>query len=390
MPPVNAYRGQHRGGREPFPIPLAWYLLLTTALTAALAFEWWMSLRSPWQTPQPFLKLLFICATTNFLWAGIAFAAWQVVLRFPVLRPHVARDLAAHCGMVLLVLAAHCLRYETVTWTNSLPGAFHYVDFISIVDYFFRAEAITYATIYVAVAWLLRATWLVRKADRDALQAARLQGELDRAKLQILQGQLEPHFLFNALNCVSSLMRKDPDEADLMLERIAGLLRKSLEMGNAERVRLSEELAFCREYLEVQRERFRDRLAFALEVAPDLLAFPVPALILQPLVENAVIHGVARSGQQARIVIAASQHNDTLLISVRNNVMDENTSLQAGVGLANIRNRLELLYRSAGKLTITRSLEEFTAELTIPLHTRFDENAGESLPASGDHVAALR
>lgn len=292
--------------------------------------------------------------------------------------------------MVLLVLAAHCLRYETVTWTNSLPGAFHYVDFISIVDYFFRAEAITYATIYVAVAWLLRATWLVRKADRDALQAARLQGELDRAKLQILQGQLEPHFLFNALNCVSSLMRKDPDEADLMLERIAGLLRKSLEMGNAERVRLSEELAFCREYLEVQRERFRDRLAFALEVAPDLLAFPVPALILQPLVENAVIHGVARSGQQARIVIAASQHNDTLLISVRNNVMDENTSLQAGVGLANIRNRLELLYRSAGKLTITRSLEEFTAELTIPLHTRFDENAGESLPASGDHVAALR
>ncbi len=345
-----------------------------------------MSLRPPWQTPQPFLKLLCICATTNFLWAGIAFAAWQVVLRFPLLRPHIARDLAAHTVMVFSVLAVHCLRYEAVTWTNSLPGAFHYVDFVSIVDYFLRAEAITYGTIYITVAWLLRTTWLARKADREVLQAARLQGELDRAKLQILQGQLEPHFLFNALNCVSSLMRKDPDEADVMLERIAGLLRKSLEMGNAERIPLSEELAFCREYLEVQRERFRDRLAYALEIAPDLLAFPVPALILQPLVENAVIHGVARNGQQERIAIAANQHNDSLQISIRNNVMNGSTSRAAGVGLPNIRNRLELLYGSSAKLTVKRGLEEFTAELTIPLQTRFGGDAGQAPQASGNPV----
>jgi two-component system, LytTR family, sensor kinase len=366
MKHVAPTQDQVQYGREPFPIPLRWYLLLTTALTGALAFEWWMSLRPPWQTPQPFLKLFYICATTNFVWAGIAILAWLLVLRFPIMRPHLVRDLAAHAGMTVFVVAVHGLRYEAVTWSNSAPNQFDYREFVSILDYFLRAEAITYATIYLAVAWWLRALWLGRKADREALRAARLQSDLDNARLRILQGQLEPHFLFNALNCVSGLMHTDPDAADLMLERIAGLLRKSLEMGSAERTSLLEEIAFCREYLEVQRSRFHDRLQYVLDVAPELLHFSVPALILQPLVENAVVHGGVRRGEQTHVVVAADHRAGALWLTVRNNARNLGESFQPRLGLTNVRNRLRLLYGKAAGMKIERTSEEFSAELMIP------------------------
>src|SRR6185436_7564987 len=196
------------------------------------------------------------------------------------------------------------------------------------------------------------AAYYARYRERE-LAASQLQGQLAHAQLQALRMQLNPHFLFNALNSISMLVRGGRSgEAVRMLAGLGDLLRGVLEEERPNEVPLREELDFLTRYLAIEQIR-ADRLQVRMEVAPELMEARVPTLILQPLVENAIRHGISRSSAAGLVEIGARRENGSLLLSVR----DDGPGLSAGdgregVGLTNTRARLARMYGDAQGLVL--------------------------------------
>jgi two-component system LytT family sensor kinase len=187
----------------------------------------------------------------------------------------------------------------------------------------------------------------------EKLAAAELEARLAQARLEALRTQLHPHFLFNTLNAISVLTSEDAPKANRMLLRLSDLLRLTLDTGGRHEVTLGEELDFLERYLEIQRIRFEDRLTIMVDVAPATRAARVPTLILQPLVENAIRHGVDSHVAGGTIVISARRRGDALELEVR----DNGRGLAAapaddGIGLANTRARLAQLYGECQRLEL--------------------------------------
>lgn len=182
----------------------------------------------------------------------------------------------------------------------------------------------------------------------EQTEAARLNERLVSAQLAALQRQIEPHFLFNALNAVAGLVREGrPDDALTTLAGLSDLLRRTLQDSARSEVPLREELAFARQYLDIQKVRFADRLRFRIDVAPEFDATPVPYLLLQPLVENAIKHGISKRAQGGLIRISAARDAQTLVLRVCNDGPELPAGWEtdgAGIGIANIRSRLRRLY----------------------------------------------
>ncbi len=148
-----------------------------------------------------------------------------------------------------------------------------------------------------------------RRYREGELRSSRLQTQLTQAQLEALKMQLQPHFLFNTLHSISALLHRDPDAADRMIARLGDFLRLTLENSGAQEVSLQKELEFLTCYLEIERVRFQDRLTTSVEVEPDALDVPVPNLILQPIVENALRHGIAQTRGPGRVEISAKREN---------------------------------------------------------------------------------
>jgi signal transduction histidine kinase len=188
------------------------------------------------------------------------------------------------------------------------------------------------------------------------LAVSRLESELAQARLQALQAQLHPHFLFNAFNSISALMHRDVEAADRMLARLGELLRRVLRRSGAPFVTLHEELEFVQLYLEIEQARFGERLQVSVDVEPGAREAVVPHLLLQPLVENAVRHGIAQTVAGGRVEIAARvEDGATLALEVRDTgrgLPPGWTPDAVGVGLSNVRSRLEQVYRGAHSLQV--------------------------------------
>jgi hypothetical protein len=186
-----------------------------------------------------------------------------------------------------------------------------------------------------------------QEAQDRAVNAERLQRQLVEAQLEALQRQLQPHFLFNTLHTISGLMRNDVEGADLMIDRLSDLLRMSLRTV-AQEVTVKEELELLQKYLEIEQTRFRDRLTIRIDVKPDVLDAYLPHFLLQPLVENAVLHGIAPRSRPGRIEIGASRTGQTLTLDIRDSgdgvPPDTLAAFNDGVGLSNTRARLQHLY----------------------------------------------
>jgi LytS/YehU family sensor histidine kinase len=207
------------------------------------------------------------------------------------------------------------------------------------------------------------------RRERD-LRTSQLEAELAHAQLDALRVRLQPHFLFNTLNSISALMREDVEAADVMLTRLAGLLRVTLDRSDAQESRLEDEMALVNEYIEIQRVRFADRLTVRLDVAPDTLALAVPTLVLQPLVENACRHGVSVKPGAATIAIRSSRQGDRLAIDVEDDGPGPPPIVPAGLGLDATRARLSQLYGSKASLTLARATSGGAiARLLLPAHT---------------------
>jgi two-component sensor histidine kinase len=218
--------------------------------------------------------------------------------------------------------------------------------------------------------------WHYYKAYREReRQAAALATELVQARLQALRMQLNPHFLFNTLNTISALIHENPDAADRMIVRLSELLRRTLDRGDVQEVPLREELEFLRSYLEIEQMRFPDRLTVTFDIEPKTQDLLVPHLILQPLVENALRHGILPREEAGRVEISArvvdGQHLELKVRDNGNGLPAANGSPgRGGIGLQNVRSRLAQLYGAAQQLEIgNASTGGVEARVRIPCCT---------------------
>jgi LytS/YehU family sensor histidine kinase len=200
-------------------------------------------------------------------------------------------------------------------------------------------------TMYWALVGLAHALAFRAEIRARALTAARLDAELSQAKLQALQQQMHPHFLFNTLQSVAGVMHKDVEAAERMIERLGGLLRASLRRGDDLVVPLARELEYAGHYLAIEQMNMGDRLQVEQDIPAETLPCAVPELLVQPLVENAVRHGIAPMARGGTVRIVARRDRDMLVLSV----IDDGAGLGkasdgAGIALENTRRRLEMLY----------------------------------------------
>jgi two-component system LytT family sensor kinase len=216
---------------------------------------------------------------------------------------------------------------------------------------------------------LAHARFFRREAQQRALREANLETRLIEAQLKTLQQQLHPHFLFNTLHAVSALMHRDVEAANRVLVRLSDLLRMSLDSGSQKEWRLSRELEFLDKYLQIEKARFGDRLTMDFEVDADTIDAFVPALILQPLVENAIKHGVAPHTAHGHVEIRAKNVDGVLHLSVSDNGPGPVTADKVrvgGIGLTNIRSRLNHHFGELGRLYLDRKPDGFSAQVTLP------------------------
>ena len=223
--------------------------------------------------------------------------------------------------------------------------------------------------------WLIVGVWLAwdyyRESRNRELKATQLERLLAEARLQALQTQLQPHFLFNALNTISAFVERNPKGARRMIEHLGDLLRFSLDRSDRQETTLQEELAALDHYLAIQRVRFEDHLKVSVDVKPETLRAAVPGLILQPLVENAIRHGAAKPA--SRIEVSAWRDNGSLHLRV----MDDGPGLppswqlseRAGIGLSNTQQRLAQLYPASHLFSVHEAPGGgVVAEVVIPFH----------------------
>jgi len=221
---------------------------------------------------------------------------------------------------------------------------------------------------WVAIFLALEFSFDVRDRERRIMEL-RISGE--RAQLMALRYQINPHFLFNAHNSVLSLIAKgEPEKAGATLRHLSAFLRTTLEMDPVALVRLDDEIALTRLYLKVEQVRFPTRLRLAVEISPAAAAVRTPSLILQPLVENAVKHGVERSSGPTTVTLCATVDGDRMRITIVNDGDGAPAAAGGlGLGLENVRARLALVYGQAAQLTAgPRSPQGYAVRLDLPLH----------------------
>jgi two-component sensor histidine kinase len=236
--------------------------------------------------------------------------------------------------------------------------------------------------------YFLRYRARLEESVRLQAETARLHAQLADARLGALRAQLNPHFLFNTLHAISSLVERDPRGVRRMIARLSELLRYTLEENTEQEIPLRQELAFLDRYLEIMRIRFQGALDVVVDVDPEVQEALVPNLVLQPLVENAVKHGVSKLEAAGRITIRARRDGDRTVMTVQDNgpgFGGASAPGEEGVGLRNTRERLEQLYGSAQRLTL-RAVPEggLLAEITVPFQTRGDlRTSGVTQPGPG-------
>jgi len=229
------------------------------------------------------------------------------------------------------------------------------------------------------IAWISLASFVYlfdyyRKSKQRELRTAQLEASLTQSQLQNLRLQMEPHFLFNSLNAISATMYEDVRAADEMISALSDLLRNSLNSSRAQEVPLEKEIELLEDYLAVMHARLEDRLVVDLDVQSDVREALVPSLVLQPLVENSIRHGLDPKAVALRIEVSARREGDALYLHVKDNgrglPKGEGTALHKGVGLGNTESRLEALYGPEHRMQWESASEGgFLVTLEIPYHT---------------------
>ncbi|NUT31835.1 MAG: histidine kinase [Hamadaea sp.] len=293
--------------------------------------------------PAPWRHLLTTELVSHLLWVPITLGALSLADRFPLGRSG-WRGIPAHLGGLAATVVGRAavvvLLNDHVHWYAESVPPFDELLMISLYNNLFMYALITLAAHALHYA-----------------RAHRERGEqLERARREALRTQLQPHFLFNALNTIAAVVRSDPEAAERMIAGLGGLLRRSLDSDGRTTVPLGEELATLRAYLEIEQERFADRLAVTWEIDPRVLDAAVPPLLLQPLAENAVRHGLWPRPSGGELRVAARREGGDLVLEIS----DDGLGLRAeqaggagrGIGLGATAQRLRSLYGSRQELRV--------------------------------------
>ena len=294
-----------------------------------------------------------------------------VVNRWPLERQNWYRRLPAYALLVIVADLVH----TTLMWGSRLVlfplaglGPYDY----GIMHFRYPMEFAINGPNVAFLIGVLHAWRYYQRSRRRELESAQLAAELNRARLERLEAQLQPHFLFNTLNAISSLMYRDPEAADRMLGRLSDLLRLTFARTPDPEAPLHSELEWLGWYLELMQLRFGGRLTIRQEIQRETLNLAVPRLILQPLVENALRHGAAKRAGPAELMITAFRSGDRLRLSVVDDgpgLSDQTGAGQNGVGLSNTSERLRVLYGEAGSFSLSNRPEGGLAA-TIELPAR--------------------
>jgi two-component system LytT family sensor kinase len=247
-------------------------------------------------------------------------------------------------------------------------------------------ELVNSLVFFWAVFFLLRGVGyyqLYRETEYAALQ---LESQFANAQLRALRMQLNPHFLFNTMNSISSLMQTDIVAADKMLEQLSSLLRITLERGEVQLIPLSDEMEFIEMYLAMQDRRFTGRIRQEISVESDLHDALIPAMLLQPVIENAYTHGLSRLDRDGVIAVDVRRHNATLMISVTNSGLglhpETSNGQRKGVGLANVKDRMRLHYGSNQAFKM-EEMDYGNVRVTLALPLQFSERPTGKLTGYG-------
>ncbi len=341
--------------KERLGLYIAAWLLLAGVLAALAA----MSGTLEWS------EALTLTLPMSVVYAFICLAALYVCRAFPVQQTAFTK-LAAILAVAaflsgslwLLIIRGWVALLRQIDLMPGLES--RYKDFVPVV----LGVGVLLYLLAVVVHYLILAFEASRTAERVALE---LHAQAREAELKALKSQIQPHFLFNSLNSISALTTSDPAGARDMLLRLAEFLRKTLRLGGTSRIPLRDEIALIEDYIAIERVRFGSRLAFSKRVDEEALGCSVPSLILQPLVENAIKHGIANSVDGGAVMLEARALGNRLFLAVENPVEADSTSrTSGGVGLENVASRLASAYGNEARLDTKRTSSLFRAEMLLP------------------------
>jgi two-component system, LytTR family, sensor kinase len=309
---------------------------------------------------------------------GLALALWSPPI-FYLVRTHLADSrgrfryvLLWSLGVVPFLALQTTLLWVVIPPNEILEGtaARSYHSWVYVIRNGFADQVF----IYVAVVVAAHAYEYLRRLRREERERYEYQQALAASELQALKMQLHPHFLFNTLNGIATLVDADPKVARTMILKLSNLLRTVLDRDSSDLIPFEDEITFVREYLDLEKMRFGDRLKIEWRVAPETRRLLVPQMILQPLVENAIRHGVASAREGGWIQIEAGAADGVLNVRLRNSVSG-NASNGTGLGLRNVEARLRYLYSDDASLHLTVA-EDRTATVSVTLPALNSQPAG--------------
>src|SRR6476646_9126261 len=339
----------------------AWTLIVVTFSVQAYVFAVARG------RPDNFWHEFLVASSAWYIWAALTPLVLYFCRRFRITSdnwvPTVLMHLIAGIAISFLQLAIQ-VRLNYIINPGYKMGYWRVLYFCAT----FKGH-INLLTYWVIVA-LNHGIYYYEQSRTRELAWSRMEADLANAQLQVLNMQLHPHFLFNTLHSISTLISHDPQAARQMVLRLSDLLRASLNKIDQPEVPLHQELELLECYISIEQTRFKDRLIIEKEVHPSALACAVPTMILQPLVENAVRHGIGKHRQADRVAIVAQRTNGRLLLEVRNcvgSVENGGPAPVRGIGLANTRARLEQLYGSQYSFEIAnRESGGVAVKLSLP------------------------
>jgi two-component system LytT family sensor kinase len=334
----------------------AWSFGINTALVLVLSAQDYYLGRSEGSHPN-FWRILLAGLVSFWIYAALTPPVLWLCWNYPIQRKRFFSRLSLHFAASLLFTIIHVtlriliyprIGAKVIAVTPAVwKTMFLYFAFDNIVN------------TYAMIAFLGHMMLSYHELRARELRSAQLEGKLAKAQLSMLKMQLQPHFLFNTLNAVSALTRDHPEAAEDMLVRLSDLLRRTLDNDAEQEVPLRAELEFLGQYLEIEQVRFADRLKVDLNPDPETLDALVPNMFLQPLVENALRHGIGRKAQGGRLEMRAWREESDLLVSVQDSgpgfPSDARTPMEEGIGLTNTRSRLQHLHPGNHQIKFTNA-----------------------------------
>ena len=334
--------------------------------------------------PYPYSAAAWWNLAALYLFAVSFPAVTYLARRFPFDRQRWLSRALTYVAWILLLSTLHLLAFLMIYWAIGgprLPRGAPIADAAAYFKLLFVGNLRTNLLIYALLLFGVMAANYYRRYLAGEQRAAQLQAQLAQAQLQALKMQLHPHFLFNTLNAISELVHKEPETAERMVIQLSDMLRVSLDSIGVQEIPLKQELDFLRRYLDIEETRFRDRLRIRMDVDPETLGAYVPNMILQPLVENAIRHGISPLSRGGSIDIRARRNGETLKLQICDDgrglpTNGENDSHGNGVGLTNTRARLTQLYGAAGFELEVESVPDAGVAVSVMIPLR-EERKGD-------------